>query len=191
MTMKKILSVLLIAVIMMSLSSCGKKSVEFRCGNLEDKLVNGTVDLYLENCDDMDTVRSLIDEYGAVSVGKHYGIELYAVNMTPSDLDGKGGVGEFWFLVVNESDKDMEFVRAKYKVNGDDGIKSGYGGFDHQEFYEEVKAGGAIMLDVGLISAPFRYDEYEEVELTLYINEPGSDAKEKKWGTVLITVNYE
>ena len=44
------------------------------------------------------------------------------------------------------------------------------------------------MVDVRIMDAPYGADELEDVELTLYINEPESTAKAKKWGSVSIKV---
>lgn len=136
----------------------------------------------------METTRQIIDEYGAVSIGKHHDIELYAVNVTPASVVDVTGYGCVWLIAVNEGDKDMEFVQAEYKINGDDGIKSGYGGYDNRINYAEVKSGRGAVVQVYLLSAPYKLEEYKEIELTLYVNEPGSSAKEKKWGTVVFTV---
>ncbi len=186
--MKKALSLLLIVIIMMSLSSCGRKTVELSRGDIESLAVNATMKYsYIDDCNDMDFVHSVIEKYGAVSVGKNKGIELYAVNVTP--VIG-GSEASIWFIAINEGDKDMEFVRAEYKINGDDGRnrhidKSMYG---NGIYTSTVKAGCAFMVIVYINDAPYGVDELEEMELTLYINEPESTAKAKKWGTVSIKV---
>ncbi|MBR3356110.1 MAG: hypothetical protein IKG47_12320 [Oscillospiraceae bacterium] len=186
--MKKILSILLIVIIMMSLSSCGRKTVELSRGDMESYIVNTTMkNSYIDDCNDLDFVRSVIEKYGAAFVGKNNGIELYAVNVTPL-MDGTSAY--IWFIAINEGNKDMEFVRAEYKINGDDGRdrhidKSMY---SNGIYLSTVKAGCAFMVDVRIMDAPYGADELEDVELTLYINEPESTAKAKKWGSVSIKV---
>ena len=75
--MKKALSLLLIVIIMMSLSSCGSKTVELSRGDIESLAVNATMKYsYIDDCNDLDFVQSVIEKYGANVRKTNFGMRM-------------------------------------------------------------------------------------------------------------------